>query len=117
RGVPEAVELLARSGGDRGMDVPEPDHRDPASEVEVAAPVGADEPAALALDERDVGAGVGREHRRARDDAHGTTAVRPISARTPSRAARTAASSFGTIPPANAPPSSRRSASAAPSSG
>ena len=94
------------------MDVAETDDRDPAGEVEIAAPVGGDEPATLALHERDVGAGVGGEdgRRPGEGDRQGTTAVSPISARMPSRAARAAACSFGTIPPAKIPAPISRSA-------
>ena len=100
------------------MAVAEPDDRDPGGEVEVAPAVVVDEPGAVALDERDVGARVGRQHGSVEDGVlTASTAVSPISARTPSRAARTAARSFGTIPPSNSPSSSSRSASSAPIDG
>ena len=41
-------------------------------------------------------------------ERHATTAVAPISARTPQRAAVTAARTFGTIPPSSSPASSSR---------
>ena len=76
------------------------------------APSDVREPDALAGDERDVVARVGREQRgEVERRAHASTAVAPIVASTPCRAAPTAARSFGTIPPASSPASSSRSAS------
>src|SRR5581483_7688483 len=109
--VPEAIELLVRGRERARVAVAEPDDGDPAREVEVAATIVRDEPAALALDEGDAGARVGRHHGVVRDGGHATTTVCPISARTPSRAALTAACSFGTIPPSSS--GRRRSASSA----
>ena len=79
----------------------ERDDRDPAEEVEVAAAVDVGEPDALAGDERDVVSRVGGQERlpwRA-SAVMPSTAVAPIAASTPSRAAPTAARSFGTMPP------------------
>src|SRR5205085_8897735 len=111
RDVPESFELGLRGGEGCRMAVPEPDDRDPGDEVEIARSVLAVEPGALAARQRDAVARIGREDGCFQDRTHVTTAVSPISARTPSRAAVTAARSFGTIPPSSSPPSRSRSAS------
>ena len=111
--MPEPVELRVRGRERRRVAVAEADDGDPGEQVEVAPPVGVDEPRTLAGDERHVLPRVGRQHRVRGDGAHATTAVAPISARTPSARATTAARSFGTIPPSSSPVSSRRSASPA----
>ena len=111
--MPEPVELSVRGGERRWVPVAEADDGDPREKVEVAPAVGVDEPRTLAGDDRHVLPCVGRQNRVRGDGAHATTAVAPISARTPSRAATTAARTFGTIPPASSPASSRRSASPA----
>ena len=89
--MPESVELLVRGGERRRMAMSEADHGDARREVEVTRPVGGGQPRAVAVDERDVGADVCREHRAARGERHEVTSVRPISARTPRLAATTAA--------------------------
>ena len=111
--MPEPVELRVRGGERRGVPVAEADDGDPGEKVEVAPPVRVDDPRPLAGDDRHVLPRVGRQNRVRGDGVHATTAVAPISARTPSRAATTAARTFGTIPPASSPVSSRRSASPA----
>ena len=105
RDMPESVELLVRGGERRRMAMSEADDGDARREVEVTRPVGGGQPRAVAVDERDVGADVCREHRAARGERHEVTSVRPISARTPRLAATTAACSFGTIPPSKQPAS------------
>ena len=107
RRVPEAVELLVGGRERRRREVPEADDGDPGHEVEVLAAGVVPDPAAVAAHDRDIGPRVGRQHRvaqrRRRCDAvtgrHATTSVAPISARTPPRAARTAASSLGRCRP------------------
>src|SRR4051812_35130651 len=114
RDVPERVELRVRGRERCGVEVAEADDGDACDQVEVARAVVGGDPAPLAAHERDVGARVRRQHGRARQRAaHATTAVWPISAWTPSRAAVTAARSFGWIPPWSVPPSSSSSASSA----
>ena len=63
--MPEPLELLLRGLERRGMAVAEADDGDPGDQVEVALAVVGDQPAALAVDERDGEARVGREQRRA----------------------------------------------------
>src|SRR5581483_1697090 len=109
--VPEPVELPVRGRERSRVPVAEADDGDPAGEVEVAAAIAGEEPATFAVDEGDVGARVGRHHGAVDDRSHPTTTVCPISARTPTRAALTAACSFGTMPPSSS--GSRRSASSA----
>src|SRR5207253_723319 len=58
RDVPEPVELGVGGRARRGMAVPEADDGDTGSEVEEAPPVVGSQPAALAVHERDVGAGI-----------------------------------------------------------
>ena len=70
RDVPEPLELLLRGLERRRVAVAEADDGDPGDEVEVALAVVGDQPAALAVDERDREAGVGREQRRAGEDGH-----------------------------------------------
>ena len=101
RGMPEAVELRLGCGQRGGVAVAERYDGDPASEVEVLATLGVPDAAALTADDRQVGVCVCRQvpleplcHRIARH-AHATTAVSPISAPIPSRAARTAARASG----------------------
>ena len=76
--MPELVELRVRGGERRRVAVAEPDDRDPADEVEVAAAVVVLEPRAVAAHERDVRARIRLEQRRADDrrGGHATTAVR-----------------------------------------
>ena len=108
--MPEPLELRLRRGERRRVAVPEPDHRDPSGEVEVAATVRGGQPRTFAIDEGDAGTTVGWEDGRAHDDRHAVTRVAPISVWTPPRAAWTAARSFGTMPPSNVPSSRSRSA-------
>ena len=103
--MPEPVELGVRRGERRRVTVAERHDGDAGREVEVLTALTVVEAAAEPVDERDAGGGIGREERGARDRAHAVTAVSPISAATPLRAADAAASSFGTMPPSNAPPS------------
>src|SRR5207237_415093 len=91
----------------------EPHDGDPGDEIEEAIAVGALDPAALAAHERQLLARVGRQNRRGEDGAHAVTAVTPMFVCTPSRAAVTAARSFGRIPPSSSPPASNPSASSA----
>src|SRR5581483_9097586 len=114
RHVPEALELRPRRRERPRVAVAEADDGDAGEQVEVALAVVGDEPRALAVHERDREARVCREQRRAGEDAHATTAVAPMVAATPPRAAVTAAWSFGTIPPCSVPPSSSSLASSAP---
>ncbi len=110
--MPEPVELCVRRGKRSRMAVTEADDRDAREQVEVALSVGIDEPGTVAVRERDVVAGVGRQHPvEARDLRHAITAVLPIVAVIPLAAARAAARSFGMIPPSNAPSASIRRAS------
>ena len=90
RRVPEAVELLVGGRERRRRAMAETDNGDPGDEVEVLAARVVPDPAALAAHDRDVGAGVGRQHRVAEhatssERAHATTSVAPIAARTPPR--------------------------------
>ncbi len=101
--VPEPVELRVRGRERRRMAVPERDDGDAGGEVEIAAPVGPGEPDAVALDEADLRLGVRRQQMRLDRDAHATTAVAPMSACRPLRAARDAARSLGTMPPSKVP--------------
>src|SRR5258708_23056778 len=98
--------------------MPEADHGNACDEVQIAPARVVPEPTPLAAHECDIRTRIRREERRlGRDERlnrHAVTSVTPIVARTPCRAARIAAISFGTIPPSNAPPSSLRSASPAP---
>ncbi len=104
RRVPEGVELAVRRGQRRRVAVAERDDRDPGEQVEVPLAVGVGQPDAVAGDEGDVVPRVRRQERRGREHRrHATTAVAPIDASTPPRAATTAAWSFGTIPPPSAP--------------
>ncbi len=113
--MPEPVELSVRCRQRRRMAVAEPDDGDAGEEIEVALPVGVDQPGAVAFDERDVEPRVGRQELVASCDVgHATTAVRPIVAVIPLAAARAAARSFGTMPPSKAPSASMRRASPTP---
>src|SRR5581483_1370251 len=105
RDVPEPVELRVRGGERLRVAVAEADDGDAGGEVEVAGPVRRGQPGAVALDEGDVGAGVRRQDGVPRRQHQAVTSVRPISARTPVRAATTAACSLGTMPPSNDPAS------------
>src|SRR6266852_843585 len=111
--MPEAVELPVRGGERRGMFVAERDDRDAGGEVEIAPAEVVGQPDAVAVDERDARRRIRREQCILEHDAHATTAVAPISATRPLRAARAAASTFGTIPPSNEPASTSLSARAA----
>src|SRR4029079_19458814 len=119
RRVPQRIEVRVRRRSDRGVPVPEAGDRDPAAEVEVRAPFVVPDAAALAADDRQVCACVRRQDRSAiepragRASRHAGTSVTPIEAWTPPRAARTAATSFGTMPPSNSPASSAAWASSA----
>ena len=64
--MPELVELGVRGGGHGGVAVAKRDDGDPAAEVEVLLPGVVPDAAAVAADDRHVGAGVGREHGGAR---------------------------------------------------
>ena len=64
--MPEAVELRVRRRRDGGMTVAEPDDGDPGAEVEVRAALVVPDAAALAADDGQVGARVGRQHGGAR---------------------------------------------------
>src|SRR5919106_1360906 len=115
--MPEPVELLAGGRQRSGVAMAERHDRDPATEVEVLAAGGIPEPATLAADEDHVRARIRRQepleaafYETVTWGVHASTSVAPISAWTPRRAARTAASSFGTMPPSNAPAASSRSA-------
>src|SRR4029079_12238686 len=85
--------------------VAERDNRDPAPEVQVLAAIGVPHTAAVAVDDGEIGACVRRQEplERGRRHRHATTAVSPISAVSPARAAWTAAMSLGTIPPSEVP--------------
>src|SRR5439155_7002666 len=96
RDVPEPLELRLGGGERRGMAVTESDDGDPGDEIEVALSIRVEEPRPFAADERHVLPRVGGKDGCGERDAHATTAVSPISARSPSRAAVTAARSFGT---------------------
>ena len=118
--MPEPVELRVRGRERRRVAVAEPDDRDPGAEVEVRAAVVVPEPAPVAADEREVGARVGRQHRRARVTgchlgAHAVTARRADLGRARrSRAARTAAQQLrARCRPRRRPSASIRSASSA----
>ena len=117
RGVPELVELRVRSGGDRRVPMAEADDGDAGAEVQVRALGVVPHTAALSPNDRDVSARVRRQHRRAGRErhrvAHAGTSVDPMDARTPPRAACTAAISFGTMPPSNRPSARPASASSA----
>ena len=82
-------------------------------EVEVPAAHVVGQPDAVALDERRARHRVGRQQRVVQHRAHAVTAVAPISATSPLRAARAAARTFGTIPPSNEPESTSAGACAA----
>ena len=98
--MPEPVELRVRGGERRRVPVAEADDGDAAGEVEEACGRRRRSARSPRPDERDVRARVGRQDgATAMRCAHATTSVIPISARTPSRAASTAARSLGTIPP------------------
>src|SRR5216683_6795699 len=95
------------------MAMAETDDRDPGGEVEVAAARGVGEPHAVAVDELDARRRIGREQRAVEHGLHATTAVMPISAISPFRAALAAARSFGTMPPSKSPSSTSVSARSA----
>ena len=59
--MPEPVELRVRGGERRGVAMAEPDDGDAGEEIEVAAAGVVDQPRAVAFDERDVEARVGRK--------------------------------------------------------
>ena len=105
--MPQLVELRVGGCRDRGMPVTQRDDRDPAAEVEVRPTHVVPDAAALTADDRHVGACVRRQDCRLQETvgrgAHAGTSVAPIEARTPPRAACTAAISFGTIPPSKTP--------------
>ena len=87
RRVPEPVELRVRGGERRRVAVAEPDDGDARGEVEVRAARVVDEPDAVALDERDARRRIRRQQRVLQRGAHATTAVTPMSAASPFRAA------------------------------
>ena len=101
--MPEPVELRVR-GGERGrVPVAERDDGDAGGEVEVALAVAAGEPDAVAFDEAQPRRRVRRQQCAREQRVHATTAVAPISATSPLRAAFAAASSLGTMPPSKLP--------------
>ena len=82
--MPEPVELLVRGGKRRRMPMSEPDDGDARRRGRGSACRRRGQPRAVAVDERDVGARVRREHRRcASASVMRPPRVRPISARTP----------------------------------
>src|SRR5262249_11152061 len=99
RGMPEPLELSVRGGERRRMPVTERDDGDPGAEVEIRPAGVVEQPDAVAGDEGHVRLGVDRKQRALYDGAHATTAVAPICAARPPRAALAAARSLGTIPP------------------
>ena len=110
RRMPETLELRPRCSQRDGVKVPERHHGDAASEIEVCAAVCIPDPGAFPSHQHEVRARVGRHEPLepsgsdiGRNRAHATTAVAPISTVSPSRAARTAARSFGTMPPSTVP--------------
>src|SRR5439155_10314530 len=95
RRVPELLELRLRRLERSRVTVAEPDDGDAGQQVQVPAPVLVADPRTPAADDRDVLARVRRQDRRHDVDVHATTAVRPISASTPTRPTLTAARSVG----------------------
>ncbi len=113
--MPEPVELGVRRGERRRVAVAEAHDRDAREQIQVAAARVVLQPRALSGHEGDAEPGVGGEQPAlgGEDVAHAITAVAPMCAVIPLAAAIAAARSLGTIPPSNAPASSRRFASPA----